>query len=47
MYICSKDDGFGYVLEYNDQNEQRYLVLSAPSKTISCLRYYTRQAFEQ
>ena len=46
FYACNKDDGNAVCLGYNgDHGEKKVLVISAPSKTVSCFKYYRRSAF--
>lgn len=46
IYACNKDDENALCLAYSSETgEKRILVISAPPKTISCLKYYRRNAF--
>lgn len=46
FYACNKEDGNAVCLGYNgEKGEKNVLVISAPSKTVSCLKYYRRSAF--
>ena len=46
FYICKKTDVNPICLVYLDKHsEKNVLVISAPDKTVSCLKFYRRSAF--
>ena len=45
LYACNKDDSGTICLAYSQDNVKKVLVISAPEKTINCLKYYRRSAF--
>lgn len=45
IYACKKDDQNAVCLEYVSDGVKKVLVISAPAKTISCLKYYNKRAF--
>lgn len=42
---CRKNADSRLFIAYSDGSEERYIVISAPTKTISCLKFYKRSAF--
>ena len=46
VYACNKDDEKAICLAYQSgHGEKSILVISAPAKTVNCLKYYRRSAF--
>ncbi len=46
IYACNKDDENAVCLAYSSESgEKSVLVISAPPKTISCLKHYRKSAF--
>lgn len=44
-YICKKDDPYALGLLYTHGAKKHILVLSAPDKTVKCLKHYRQNAF--
>ena len=45
LYACNKDDPGAICLAYSKDGAKQVLIISAPTKTISCLKYYRKSAF--
>lgn len=43
--ICKKDDPYALGLLYTQGTAKRILILSAPDKTVKCLKHYRQNAF--
>lgn len=46
LYTCRKNDPYAVGLLYTVGSSHHVLVLSAPDKTIKCLKHYRRSAFD-
>ena len=48
FYACKKDDSYGVCLAYSSESgDKKALVISAPAKTVNCLKYYRRAVFSE
>lgn len=45
LYACNKNDENALCIAYTKDGKKSVLVIAAPDKTISCLKYYRRNAF--
>lgn len=46
LYTCKKDDDYAMCIVYSENtNKSKMLVISAPGKTITCLKHYRKSAF--
>ena len=46
LYTCKKDDDYAICVVYTENTDQsKLLVISAPTKTIRCLKHYRKSAF--
>ena len=46
FYTCKKKDKFAYTIVYKSGGVKKAIVISAPPKTVQCLKYYCTSAFK-
>ncbi len=46
FFTCKKNDKFAYTIVYSSNGVKKSLVISAPPKTVQCLKYYCSRVFK-